>query len=83
MCTSKSEKGYSLWFLFAQKQNQPHSQALKLVIALTFVFDLFYFLSFQSMATNSENSPGHESVVIDNDEEIIVDSNRTIRPQTD
>jgi hypothetical protein len=40
-------------------------------------FDLF-FLSFQSMATNSENSPGHESVVIDNDEGIIVESNRTI-----
>jgi hypothetical protein len=33
MCTSKSEKGYSLCFLFVQKQNQSHSQALKLVIA--------------------------------------------------
>ncbi|CAF3441466.1 unnamed protein product [Rotaria sp. Silwood1] len=29
------------------------------------------------MATNSENSPGHESVVIDNDEGISVESNRT------
>ena len=25
MCTSKSEKGYSLCYLFAQKQNQSHS----------------------------------------------------------
>ncbi len=30
------------------------------------------------MATNSQNSPGHESVVIDNDEGIIFESNRTI-----
>ena len=30
------------------------------------------------MATNNENSPGHESVVIDNDEGIIVESNRAI-----
>ena len=30
------------------------------------------------MATNSENLPGHESVVIDNDEGIIVESDRTI-----
>ncbi|CAF4744549.1 unnamed protein product [Rotaria sp. Silwood1] len=29
------------------------------------------------MATNSENSPGHETVVIDNDEGINVESNRT------
>ncbi|CAF3977976.1 unnamed protein product [Rotaria sordida] len=29
------------------------------------------------MATSSENSPGHESVVIDNDEGISVESNRT------
>ncbi|CAF4846982.1 unnamed protein product, partial [Rotaria sp. Silwood2] len=29
------------------------------------------------MATNSENSSGHESVVIDNDEGINVESNRT------
>jgi hypothetical protein len=29
------------------------------------------------MATNSQNSPGHESVVIDNDEGINVKSNRT------
>ncbi|CAF1027548.1 unnamed protein product [Rotaria sp. Silwood1] len=29
------------------------------------------------MATNSENSPGHETVVIDNDEVINVESNRT------
>ncbi len=33
MYTSKSEKGYSLCFLFVQKQNQSRSQALKLVIA--------------------------------------------------
>ena len=32
MCTSKSEKGYSLCYLFAQKQSQSHSQALKLVV---------------------------------------------------
>ena len=30
------------------------------------------------MATNSENLLGHESVVIDNDEGIIVESDRTI-----
>jgi hypothetical protein len=30
------------------------------------------------MATNSENSSGHESVVIDNNEGIIVESNRMI-----
>ena len=30
------------------------------------------------MATNSENLPGHESVVIDNDERIIVESSRTV-----
>ena len=30
------------------------------------------------MATNSENLPVHESVVIDNDEGVIVESNRTI-----
>ncbi|CAF2891024.1 unnamed protein product [Rotaria sp. Silwood2] len=29
------------------------------------------------MATSSENSPGHESVVIDNDEVINVESNQT------
>ncbi len=29
------------------------------------------------MATNSENSPGHESVVVKNDEGINVESNRT------
>ncbi|CAF1519857.1 unnamed protein product, partial [Rotaria sordida] len=29
------------------------------------------------MATSSENSPGHESVVIDNDEGINGESNRT------
>ncbi|CAM4989122.1 unnamed protein product [Rotaria socialis] len=30
------------------------------------------------MATNSENLPGHESVIIENDEGINAESNRTI-----
>jgi hypothetical protein len=78
MCTSKSEKGYSLCFLFAQKQNQPHFQALKLAIAHAFVLALIYIFAFQSMAASRENSPGHESVVIDNDKGIIIENNRTI-----
>ena len=30
------------------------------------------------MATSSENSPGHESIVMENDEGINIQSNRTI-----
>ncbi len=63
---------------YNSKNNYQFYTTVHILIILAFVLALIYFfLSYQSMATNSQNSPGHESVVIDNDEGINVKSNRT------